>query len=130
MQQPIYNRDRDKARTKLMATRLSQIRLREKIEAERDLPDFMRKTFTNIDPNFIISHCEHVLRWMHCAPEGANFSMAPLQDKRGVPCGDAWSENVGPSKAVRQRRIERELCPLCGQPDNCGDCNHQREGGY
>jgi len=20
----------------------------------------------------------------------------------------------------------RELCPTCGQPDNCGDCNHKR----
>ena len=20
----------------------------------------------------------------------------------------------------------RELCPICGQPDNCGDCNHKK----
>jgi len=24
---------------------------------------------------------------------------------------------------VRQRLVE-ELCPECGQPDNCGDCDH------
>jgi len=115
MRQPVYNRDRDAARTKLMATRLSQIRLREQIEAERDLPAFMRKAFTTIDPNFIIDHCEHVLRWINCAPAGANFSMAPLQDKRGVPCGDAWSENIGPSKAVRERRVARGFHPITGK---------------
>ena len=20
----------------------------------------------------------------------------------------------------------KELCPICGQPDNCGDCNHKK----
>ncbi len=22
--------------------------------------------------------------------------------------------------------LKNELCPICGQPDNCGDCNHER----
>ena len=21
---------------------------------------------------------------------------------------------------------KNELCPVCGQPDNCGDCQHER----
>ena len=25
---------------------------------------------------------------------------------------------------------ENELCPECGQPDSCGDCNHERLSDY
>lgn len=22
--------------------------------------------------------------------------------------------------------VKSALCPICGQPDNCGDCNHKK----
>lgn len=45
---------------------------------------------------------------------------------------DKWPELgliymlIGPEQvpAARALEAEKERCPVCGQPDNCGDCNH------
>jgi hypothetical protein len=34
------------------------------------------------------------------------------------------SIDVAPADAWGRRRLDTECCPACGQPDNCGDCNH------
>lgn len=68
--------------------------------------------FSTYDPNWIIEDAEWRLRWIDCAPDGANHIMAPLQDKRGVPMGDAWQEDVGPNQALRAARVKRGLNPF------------------
>lgn len=55
------------------------------------------------------------LRWIDCAPAGANHLLAPLQDKRGVPMGGVYHENLGPSQALREARARRGLHPLTGR---------------
>lgn len=81
-------------------------------------PAYARRLFTTTNPNFIISHCEKVLRWLNCAPEGATFYLAPLQDKDGTPCG--MNTHVGiPSmmlnKLVRELRVRGGRHPLTGE---------------
>lgn len=79
-----------------------------KIEHQR-LIQADARAFTTIDPQYLIDHAEWCLRWMDCAPEGARHFVAPLQDKDGRPCGANFSENVGPSKAMREAWIARGL---------------------
>lgn len=55
------------------------------------------------------------LRWIECAPEGAWFTVAPMQDKLGVPCGTTYHEDVGPGQALRKARIRIGVHPLSGQ---------------
>jgi hypothetical protein len=83
-------------------------------EAEKHLPASLRRHFTTIDPRVIIKDAEWRLRWIDCAPDGANHQCAPMQDKRGVPCGTTWNENVGPGLALREARAARGLNPLSG----------------
>lgn len=54
-----------------------------------------------------VADAEWRLRWLDCAPEGAWHCVAPLQDKRGVPCGEATREQVGDGLALRQARAKR-----------------------
>lgn len=70
--------------------------------------------FTTIDPNYLIADAEWRLRWIDCAPEGANHLCAPMQDKTGTPMGTAWNENLGPNEALRDARAARGLHPLTG----------------
>lgn len=46
----------------------------------------------------------------------------------GEPCV-GFSRFVGTpfeyQQYVHLARLRTESCPVCGQPDNCGDCNHQ-----
>jgi len=37
-------------------------------------------SFTTVDPNFIIADAQWRLRWLDCAPAGARYGAAPLQD--------------------------------------------------
>lgn len=76
--------------------------------------------FSTIDPNYLIADAEWRLRWIDCAPEGANHLIAPMQDKSGVPMGCNWNENVGPCAALREARIARGLNPFSGQPQGFG----------
>jgi hypothetical protein len=102
--EPVYT-SREDARRMLAA----------KIErARRHLAD--PRAFATIDPHYIIADAEWRLRWLACAPDGANHCVAPLQDKRGVPMGTAWDENVGPSQALRDARAARGLNPFSGRP--------------
>jgi hypothetical protein len=71
--------------------------------------------FSTVDPIYLIVDAEWRLRWLDCAPEGANHIVAPMQDKRGVPMGDCWNENVGPCAALRDARRARGLDPFSGQ---------------
>lgn len=99
---PIYN-DRETARAKLVT----------KIESlERQIAD--PHAFATIDPHYLIADAKHRLRWLDCAPEGANHCIAPLQDKRGVPMGTARDENVGPCEALRNARARRGINPFGG----------------
>jgi hypothetical protein len=68
-----------------------------------------RVDFSNIDRDHLVEDATFRLRWLDCAPEGALFCVAPLQDKAGIPCGTAWSENVGPCKALREARTARGI---------------------
>jgi hypothetical protein len=71
---------------------------------DREKPPYARSLFTTTSPNFIIAHLEKVLRWMDCAPKGATFYLAPLQDKDGIPCGmntTAGTPSVMTNKLVR-----------------------------
>lgn len=99
---PQYN-DRETARAFLTAT----------IERQRRILADPR-AFTNIDPNYLIEVAEFRLRWIDCAPEGANHLLAPMQDKRGVPMGGVHDENVGPGQALREARAKRGLNPFVG----------------
>jgi hypothetical protein len=72
--------------------------------------------FATVDPRIIADHCERVLRTLDCAPDGARFQLAPMQDKAGVPCGTAWNENVGPGQALRAARAKRGLLPYAEGP--------------
>jgi hypothetical protein len=40
-------------------------------------------------------------------------------------CGKSrgWTDKYGRTWGSLTRK---ELCPVCGQPDNCGDCNHKK----
>jgi hypothetical protein len=97
---PIYTA-REDARAKLEA----------KIASERrHLADPL--AFATIDPHYLIADAEWRLRWLDCAPAGANHLLAPLQDKRGVPMGGVHREDVGPCKALREARAARGLDPL------------------
>jgi len=71
-------------------------------------------SFSTIDPNYIIADAEWRLRWIDCAPNGANHQVAPMQDKRGVPMGEARNENIGPCEALRNARVARGLHPISG----------------
>lgn len=104
--------DRETAREKLVAKVEDQTRLRDQI-ADPTIP-LHRKPFTTIDPQYLIDDAEWRLRWIDCAPEGANHLLAPMQDKQGVPMGTAWNENVGPNEALRNARAARGLNPFSG----------------
>lgn len=62
--------------------------------------------FATVDPQIILDDAEWRLRWLDCAPDGANHQLAPMQDKTGTPMGMAFGENVGPCRALRDA-IER-----------------------
>lgn len=113
MQDPIFT-DRETAREKLTAKLEREQRLLAKIEEERKLPASCRTTFTTFSPNWIIEDAEWRLRWLDCAPEGANHQLAPLQDKNGVPMGGVYNENVGPGEALRNARAAHGRNPLSG----------------
>lgn len=112
--EPVIHRDREEARAKLLEKVASQTRIAEAMERERHLPAALRRTFTTIEPAYLINDAIWRLRWIDCAPEGANFLLAPMQDKRGVPMGTAHSELVGPCQAVREARAARGLHPVAG----------------
>lgn len=95
--------DREEARTILTTKIDSQRRL---------LADPLG--FSTIDPNYLIEDAEFRLRWIDCAPEGANHCVAPGQDKDGVPMGSNRCENLGPCQALRDARIARGLHPIVG----------------
>jgi hypothetical protein len=97
---------REDAREKLERHLASQRRLLAEIERERDLPAHARKAFTTTDPNWLIGYFEHCLRWIDCAPDGANHLVAPMQGRYGVPLGAQLNYGVGPGEAMR-RATER-----------------------
>lgn len=84
--------------------------LTRKIEsARRALAD--PHSFSTYPPEALIDDAEWRLRWIDCAPEGANHQCAPMQDKTGTPMGGAWGEDVGDGKALRGARVARGLPP-------------------
>lgn len=59
----------------------------------------------------------------------ANFINKGLakQDPTGVKLGAYYVDAPEPDRYGRRWTLpDRELCPVCGQPDNCGDCTHKR----
>jgi hypothetical protein len=102
VEKPIFN-DRETARRKLLDKIASQ---------NAGLGDSRYRS--TIDPHFLIEDANWRLRWIDCAPEGANHQLAPLQDKQGVPCGGCWNENVGPNQSLRNARAARNLNPFGG----------------
>lgn len=76
----------------------ARVILRQKLDAPR--PEF-----STYDPDFIRDDAAFRLRWIDCAPEGANHQTAPFQDKTGTPMGGTFYETVEcPPKSVRERR--------------------------
>lgn len=63
--------------------------------------------FCTYDRNWLLAYQRRLLRWLNCAPEGANHLVAPLQGRYGVPCGERGSYDVGPSEGMR-RVLERK----------------------
>ncbi len=110
---PQINTDREEAREMLLSKVERYTRVAALI-ADPSIP-LHRKPFSTHDAGQIAADAEWRLRWIDCAPEGANFLLAPLQDKRGVPCGDAYREDVGPGEALRNARAARGLCPFSGR---------------
>lgn len=84
--------------------------LTDKIVYEQKILD--QKLFSTYDPRWIIEDAKFRLRWIDCAPEGANHLCAPLQDKNGVPMGGNYNENVGPGQNLREARKARGLNPF------------------
>jgi hypothetical protein len=71
-------------------------------KCRRDLATTPRP-FSTVDPAVILADAEWRLRWIDCAPAGANHQIAPMQDKRGVPMGGVFYESVeAGSKALRE----------------------------
>jgi hypothetical protein len=108
MQDPIF-KTREEAR----------VLLTEKLERERDFLARLymgENLFSTFDPRWIIEDAEWRLRWIDCAPEGANHQCAPLQDKQGVPMGGVVHENLGAPKNIRELRLARGRHPLTGRP--------------
>jgi len=69
--------------------------------------------FSTYPPEWIKDFHRQAMRWIDCAPEGANHLLAPLQGKDGRPCNAFENgENLGPNKAVRKIRAERGLNPF------------------
>jgi hypothetical protein len=96
MHKPIYT-DRETARVKLAA----------KLSA----PD---PIFSTYPEDLIREDAAWRLRWLDCAPDGANHCLAPLQDKRGVPMGGVYNENIGPNQALRAARLRLGRNPFGG----------------
>jgi hypothetical protein len=71
--------------------------------------------WSTYDPALPRDHAKWVLRWIDCAPASAQFLIAPLMDKRGTPCGDVYSENIGPCKNFREARAKHGLNPITGK---------------
>ena len=71
--------------------------------------------FSTYDPEWIRGFHKEALKWIDCAPEGANHILAPLQGKDGRPC-NVWenNENIGPNRAMREARAVRGLNPFNG----------------
>lgn len=72
--------------------------------------------FSTIDPHYLIDDALFRLRWIDCAPEGANHIVAPMQGKSGIPC-DSYNdrEDVGPNQALREARIRHGRNPFSGE---------------
>lgn len=115
MAAPIFT-DRETARRKLEAKVADQTRLLEQIRAEATLPPWARSTFTTISPEYLLGDARERLRWIDCAPEGANHLVAPLQDMNGTPMGTVRDANMGPCAALRDARAARGLHPISGRP--------------
>lgn len=73
------------------------------------------RSFSTYSRTDLIAFYIDRLRWIECAPEGAWFIVAPMQDKHGVPCGTEFRENIGPGPALRKARIRRGLHPISGE---------------
>ena len=95
----------------------------EQVDALRRAADSTRRLiadpngFSTYDPHQLLAYQERVLRWAHCAPEGAVLLSAPLQGWDGTPCssrpplgdaGGAWPE-------MRKARMKYGLNPFGGQ---------------
>ena len=109
---PVVHRDREEARATLLAKLESHTRMAAQI-TDPSIP-LHRKPFCTHDPNVIAEDAAWRLRWIDCAPEGANYLLAPMQDKAGVPCGSAWREDVGPCRELRDAYAARGLHPIAG----------------
>jgi hypothetical protein len=47
-----------------------------------------------------------------------------IPSRSEVEAGTKGSAEYVVENSVYGRILEDERCPTCGQPDNCGDCNH------
>lgn len=65
----------------------------------------------------LIGYKAHVRRWMHCAPSGAVFLVAPLSGWRGEPFTARAPIGVYllPGRNMREARIKRGLNPFNGE---------------
>ena len=91
------------------------------------------RAFSTTPPQYLIRDAEWRLRWIDCAPEGANHQCAPLQDKNGVPCGGTYNECPPGAVASPTSWIGTCVNPddnqayliayqdCCGK-DSCGQC--------
>lgn len=73
------------------------------------------RSFSTFSRTDLIAFYIENLRWIECAPEGAWFTVAPMQDKQGVPCGTAYDEAMGAGRGLRNARIRAGVNPISGR---------------
>ena len=76
---------REDARERLTRTATEHRDMAEKMRTMS--PYDHRRPFCTYDPDQLADYAEWCLRWIDCAPEGANHLIAPLQGWDGTPMG-------------------------------------------
>lgn len=80
-----------------------------KREVARPIPEF-----STFDPHYLKRYQQHVVRWAHCAPEGAVLLPAPLCGWRGEAFSPRPAQGPAdlPCERLRAAYVARGLDPL------------------
>lgn len=84
-------------------------------------PHDPRRPFSTYDPYWILAYQRHVLRWAHCAPEGATLLAAPLQGWDGKPFDSRapqGPQDPAVDPARRRGRARHGRHPISNEPYN------------
>jgi hypothetical protein len=70
--------------------------------------------------------CDACNRWLSASSFNGGASNEEIAICFQCSRNPRWQEKWKKDKYGRKWPAYYELCPECGQPDNCGDCNHER----